>query len=127
MECLCLGNDGTATVDITGGFPPYTISWNTNPIQTGATATGLAPGTYEVTVDDAGACTDPITQMVVVSSTLNNITPTFNQEGPYCEGDAILSSLPSRFVWFVSCSNNWSDYINLLLFFLDSLNCIYFR
>ena len=85
----CSGDDGTATVDLTGGFPPYTISWNTNPIQTGATATGLAPGTYEVTVDDAGACTDPITQMVVVSSTLNNITPTFNQEGPYCEGDAI--------------------------------------
>ena len=86
----CLGNDGTATVDLTGGFPPYTISWNTNPVQTGATATGLAPGTYEVTVDDAGACTNPITQTVVVSSSINNLIPTFNQVGPYCEGDAIL-------------------------------------
>ena len=87
----CLGNDGTATVDLTGGFPPYTISWNTNPVQTGATATGLAPGTYEVTVDDAGACTNPITQTVVVSSSINNLIPTFNQVGPYCEGDAILN------------------------------------
>ena len=89
----CLGNDGTATVDLSGGFPPYTVSWNTIPVQAGNTATGLAPGTYEVTIDDAGACTSPITQTVVVSSSVNNVTPTFTQEGPFCEG-AVISDLP---------------------------------
>jgi len=89
----CLGNDGTATVDLSGGFPPYTIEWNTIPVQNGPTATGLAPGTYEVTVDDAGACTSPITQTVVVSSSVNNVTPTFTQEGPFCEG-VVISDLP---------------------------------
>ena len=49
---------GTATVsDITGGSGAYTIMWNTLPAQTGATATGLQPGTYTVTVtDDATGC-----------------------------------------------------------------------
>ncbi|MDC0459509.1 choice-of-anchor L domain-containing protein [Crocinitomicaceae bacterium] len=91
----CVGNDGTATVDLSGGFPPYTIEWNTIPVQNGPTATGLAPGTYEVTVDDAGACTSPITQTVVVASSVNNVTPTFTQEGPFCEGEAILDLLQS--------------------------------
>ncbi|MDG2152522.1 MAG: choice-of-anchor L domain-containing protein [Crocinitomicaceae bacterium] len=105
----CLGNDGTATVDLSGGFPPYTVSWNTIPVQAGNTATGLAPGTYEVTIDDAGACTSPITQTVVVSSSVNNVTPTFTQQGPYCEGDAI-SDLPQSSNEGIT--GNWSPAID---------------
>ncbi|MFN0256641.1 MBG domain-containing protein [Pedobacter ureilyticus] len=50
------GNNGTATVAPTGGTPGYTYSWNTSPIQTTATATGLAAGSYTVTVTDANGC-----------------------------------------------------------------------
>src|SRR5690606_26142670 len=39
-----------------GGTPPYTYSWNTDPVQTGPTATGLEAGTYVVTVTDANGC-----------------------------------------------------------------------
>ncbi|AOC96677.1 PKD domain protein [Flavobacterium anhuiense] len=50
------GANGTATVVPTGGTPGYTYSWNTTPVQTTATATGLAAGTYTVTVTDANSC-----------------------------------------------------------------------
>ena len=40
----CLGNDGTASVTATGGIPTYTYSWNTTPVQSTATVTGLSPG-----------------------------------------------------------------------------------
>ncbi len=82
----CSGNDGTATANVTGGYPPYTYSWNTTPAQTTATATGLAPGTYTVTIDDAGACTNPITQTVTVANGASATTPTFTQVPPICSG-----------------------------------------
>ncbi len=51
------GNDGTATAIVSGGTAPYTYSWNTNPVQTTATATNLEAGTYPVIVTDANNCT----------------------------------------------------------------------
>jgi gliding motility-associated-like protein len=39
-----------------GGTAPYSFLWDTTPAQTTATATGLAAGTYEVTVTDANGC-----------------------------------------------------------------------
>lgn len=50
------GGNGTATVSVTGGTPSYTYSWDTVPVQTTATATGLFAGTYTVTVTDAKGC-----------------------------------------------------------------------
>ncbi|MFB0903386.1 MAG: hypothetical protein QMB11_03310, partial [Nonlabens sp.] len=57
------GNDGSATVSVSGGTSPYSYSWNTSPIQTLATATGLKAGNYNVTVTDANGCgiSSPIT------------------------------------------------------------------
>ncbi|MBI2271818.1 MAG: PKD domain-containing protein [Bacteroidetes bacterium] len=55
----CLGaNNGTATAGGLGGTGTYTYSWNTTPIQNTQTATGLAPGTYIVTVLDNNLCAD---------------------------------------------------------------------
>ncbi len=51
------GNNGTATAIPSGGTGPYTYSWNTVPVQTGITATGLIAGTYTITVTDANLCT----------------------------------------------------------------------
>ena len=53
----CFGDmDGVLTVEVTGGTEDYTITWNTTPVQTGATATGLAAGTYTATIVDANGC-----------------------------------------------------------------------
>lgn len=51
------GTNGTATVMVSGGVPPYTYAWTTSPAQTTATATGLSAGTYTVTVTDASGAT----------------------------------------------------------------------
>src|SRR5690606_34675847 len=50
------GSDGTTTVTVTGGNPPFTYAWNTAPPQTTATATGVPAGTWTATVTDAEGC-----------------------------------------------------------------------
>ncbi len=67
----CAGaNDGTATVNPSGGTPPYTYGWNTNlGIQTTSTATGLSAGTFTVTVTDANGC------ILTTNVTINTIPP----------------------------------------------------
>ena len=50
-------NTGSATASVTGGLAPYNYTWNTTPVLTSATITGLSIGTYSVTVTDANGCT----------------------------------------------------------------------
>ena len=61
----CFGdNNGSATVNVAGGTPPFSYSWNTIPVQTTSTATGLAAGTHIVTVTEVSygcSFTDTIT------------------------------------------------------------------
>lgn len=52
-DCV-LGDDGSASVSIYEGEPPFTYLWNNG--QTGSTITGLSGGTYTVTVTDADGC-----------------------------------------------------------------------
>ncbi|PCH98178.1 MAG: hypothetical protein COB85_02040 [Bacteroidetes bacterium] len=57
IDSASLGtSDGSATVSVTGGNPPYTYLWNDGQAQTNATATGLPAGTYTCTVTDASGC-----------------------------------------------------------------------
>ncbi|WP_165768462.1 T9SS type B sorting domain-containing protein [Flavobacterium piscis] len=51
------GNNGSATVNVLGGTSGYTYSWDTTPVQTSATASGLIAGTYTVVIKDANLCT----------------------------------------------------------------------
>lgn len=72
----CFGGNTTATVTGGGGTPAYTYNWSPSG-QTTATATGLIPGSYTVTVTDSKGCTatstSTITQPAVISA---NITTT---------------------------------------------------
>ncbi len=55
---ICNGeSNGTATATVTAGTPNYTYQWDSNAGgQTTDIATGLAFGSYNVTVSDAGSC-----------------------------------------------------------------------
>jgi gliding motility-associated-like protein len=56
-EVTCFGgNDGSATVSVTGGTAPYYYTWYTSPQQHTATATNLSDGTYACIVIDVNGC-----------------------------------------------------------------------
>jgi gliding motility-associated-like protein len=57
-QANCGQTNASSTVTGTGGFAPYTWSWTNG--QTGTTATGLASGTYTVTITDLNLCTASI-------------------------------------------------------------------
>jgi len=99
-------NDGEATVLISGGFPPYSISWNT-----GATTpiiSNLIAGTYTVTVTDDAGCssTASVTLIDPIPLTANFI----NLINPICAGSSTGSATvqasggtpPYSFLW-----SNW--------------------
>ena len=64
-ESCTTAEDGTATVNATGGTPQYTYAWSNG--QTSAIATGLAAGTYTVTVTDNNGCTTTASATVGVT------------------------------------------------------------
>ncbi|HRI61045.1 MAG TPA: SprB repeat-containing protein, partial [Saprospiraceae bacterium] len=65
------GLPGSATVNPSGGTPPYTVLWSNN--STNFTITAM-PGTYGVTVTDANDCT--CTSSVTITSTSTSLTVT---------------------------------------------------
>lgn len=73
-DVSCTGSpDGTATVNISGGVPPYTYSWNTG--QYTQTVTGIQQGDYQVIVTDFHNCYNEITVHVSTDPALTFIPP----------------------------------------------------
>jgi len=64
------GNDGSASISVTGGTAPYTYFWTTTPSQDSSTAINLTQGTYQVFVLDANGCS-----LTPVSITVNEPSP----------------------------------------------------
>lgn len=71
----CIGNDGSASVAVSGGQAPYTYLWSDG--QTLPTATGLSAGSYTVVATDAAGCTAmamaSITSPPVLESEITNL------------------------------------------------------
>ncbi|WP_164108661.1 MULTISPECIES: MBG domain-containing protein [Sphingobacterium] len=72
------GANGTARVVVTGGTLPYTYSWDYAPWITTAEATGLAAGTYTVTVTDAKNC--QTTQQFIITQPAAILSVSFVDE-----------------------------------------------
>ncbi len=113
----CGNSDGTATVTATGGMPPYSYLWNTNPIQYDTTAINLASGVYTVIVTDDNNCTDTATAIV-------NLIPgpviTINSTNEHCghsDGTAIATvtggTPPYTYLWDTYPPQNTDSITNL--------------
>jgi len=100
----CDSCNGTATAFPFGGTAPYTHKWNTTPIQTSATATGLCPGAHTDTITDNNGCkkiqTVTITQaapLMVTPSVTNTTTSTS------CDGGSMANptggTAPYTYLW----------------------------
>lgn len=80
-ESCINSNDGGAILNITGGYPPYSIIWSADSNKHGTTIDSLKPGTYTVTVKDGNGLTNTSTFVIVASTEAcqvkfyNGITP----------------------------------------------------
>lgn len=120
----CALNDGTATVNVTtGGTAPFSYTWNTTPVQTGSTATGLGLGKYKVRVTDNQGC---FAEDSVVVKDQFNLTVQVAAESDICasgvgKARAIVSggttfpppSAPYQYLWNVGNPNNLDNISNV--------------
>ena len=72
----CTGGGGSAIAVVGGNASPYTYAWNTAPAQSHDTATGLAAGTYTVTVTTANACSATASAVITASTPLTHVITT---------------------------------------------------
>jgi gliding motility-associated-like protein len=107
----CQHPDGSGSVNPSGGTPGYTYNWMPGN-QTAATATGLVPGTYTVTVTDANGCTAQTTVSVGnlqgVTASIASVTNAscFNLCNGSGTGNANGGNGPYTYSWNTSPSQN---------------------
>lgn len=65
----CVNSNGTAFMQVYGGIPPYSYTWNSG--DTTATVNNLAPGSYQVTATDGNGCT--VADSITLTPTCANI------------------------------------------------------
>ncbi|MGC4099740.1 gliding motility-associated C-terminal domain-containing protein [Ferruginibacter sp.] len=96
----CTVPTGSATLTVTGSGSPYTISWNSTPVQTGPTATNLPAGNYIATITDASSC---ITTYPVTITAPTPLTMTAHTDTAICNGASFNANTVSN-----AASYNWS-------------------
>lgn len=114
-NATCGTNNGSASVNVTGGTTPYQYAWSNG--QTASSITNLAAGTYTVTVTDANSCT--VNGSVNVN-TPANISVVLHPTNPTCgSNNGIISAAvnggtqPYNYSW--SNGQNQSSAINLVV------------
>ncbi len=124
------GNNGTASVTATGGFTPYTYSWNNG--QTSMTASGLTAGSYNVTVTNSYGCSASALAVVPEPAVLTANT-TFTNVGCYGGSTAAATasvnggSGPYTYLWlpggFTSSSVSGLSINSYTMHVTDSKGC----
>lgn len=96
---------GVATLSITGTTSPYSVTWNTNPPQSGLTASNLSAGSYTATITDANSCTSTFNVPIILN---NNLTLSTNSNSTLCNGDSIVANTISNATVY-----NWSPSVGV--------------
>lgn len=84
--CFGLAN-GSASILVSGGIAPYTIMWNTTPVQTGNTLQNVPAGTYQATVTDANNCV--LMQAVTITQPSPVVITTYPYNDTVCPGQSV--------------------------------------
>ena len=148
-DVRCYGSaNGTAEAVVSGGAEPYAYSWNTLPVQTSATATGLDAGNYTVTITDANGCmstgsvqiNEP--DLLVIQSIANDATCPDEANGsiiltitggtePYTiiwsDGAGMqnrINMLPGTYSVVVTDQNGCSQSHSVVVGFIGTYNCV---
>lgn len=82
-------NNGFVSVEVNGGVIPYTYNWSNG--QTGATATNLFSGVYDLTVTDNKGCTATVTA-VLGGPTAITLTTTATNSKCYNTSDGTVTA-----------------------------------
>lgn len=96
---VCIGStNGTATAFVPNSTINYSYSWNTTPVQNGATASGLSAGTYTATATDPQGCQGVGLVTIAALPAVNADAGTFTTT---CEGQTItlLATGGVSYVW----------------------------
>jgi gliding motility-associated-like protein len=122
IESNCNLPDGEATATTLGGMVAvdYQYSWNSTPVQTTATATGLVPNTYTVTVTDDNNCTASVDVDITASAgfTADIINSTDALCFLACDGTAEVQANPGfvgalSYSWDTAPAQNTAIAINV--------------
>lgn len=84
-DATCGNADGEASLSVVGGILPYAYNWGNGNITSNSVTTGLAAGTYAVTITDDNGCIE------ITTVTVNNDCggcPTVNP--PVSNGDVMV-------------------------------------
>ena len=96
-------SDGSVDLTVSGGTLPYSFSWNTT--DTTEDLSGLAPGTYSVTITDSLNCTAntsiAITQpaALVYTMSASDVTCFGDQDGTAAVATLTGGTTPFSFLW----------------------------
>lgn len=100
----CTGiSDGAITVNPSGGTGPYTLEWQPGGSNS-STITGLAPGTYTLTITDDASCVMVDSFVVAPASVLDAVVSTSSINcSDVCSGiatvDVLSGNAPFNFQW----------------------------
>lgn len=113
-DVTCNGNcDGTAAASPTGGTPPYFYSWQTSPVQTTQTATGLCPGIYNVNISDNNNCQITPNVTIAEPAVLSAIVSTTGATCGSANGTATAfpsgGTSPYTYLWSNSDTNQTAN------------------